>query len=135
MRGFEVSSPLFIEIGVKKIRRVYLNLNTYRNLHYQTNNQVKRAYAALIGRQIPKVSFDNIKITYTLYVGTLREVDISNVCSIVDKFFCDAMVTRGVIVDDNYKFLKEVVYKYGGLDRENPRVMIKVEETESEETT
>lgn len=128
MRGFEVSSPLFIEIGVKKKRRVYLNLNTYRNLHYQTNNQVKRAYSALIGRQIPKVSYDNIKITYTLYIGTLREVDISNVCSIVDKFFCDAMVTRGVIVDDNYKFLKEVVYKFGELDRENPRVVIEVEE-------
>ena len=133
MRGFEVSSPLFIEIGVKKKRRVYLNLNTYRNLHYQTNNQVKRAYSALIGRQIPKVSYDNIKITYTLYIGTLREVDISNVCSIVDKFFCDAMVTRGVIVDDNYKFLKEVVYKFGELDRENPRVVIEVEEVTSED--
>ena len=133
MGGFTVSSPLFIEIGVKKKRKVYLNLNTYRNLHYQTNNQVKRAYSALIGKQIPKVSYDNIKITYTLYIGTLGEVDISNVCSIVDKFFCDAMVTRGVIVDDNYKFLKEVVYKFGDLDRENPRVMIDVEEVTSED--
>lgn len=130
---FNVVSPLFIEIGVTKKRKIYLNMNTYRNLHYQTNNQVKRAYTALIGKQIPKVTLNKIKITYTLYVGTLRALDIANVCSVVDKFFCDSMVTRGVIEDDNYNFLTEVVYKYGGLDRTNPRVDIEVQEIEERE--
>ena len=71
--------------------------------------------------------FKNCRITYTVFKGDRRRFDIANVCSVVDKFFCDAMVEAGKLPDDNAKVIDQVVYKYGGIDKGNPRVEIQVE--------
>ncbi len=68
-----------------------------------------------------------IRLTYTVYPKTRAELDVANVCSVVDKFFCDVFVSEGKIPDDNYKFLKEIDYRYGSVDKLNPRVEIKIE--------
>jgi hypothetical protein len=73
-------------------------------------------------RTLPK--FDRIKIVYVLYVKTRRQTDISNVLSIHDKYFCDALVEFGKLEDDSYTFLPEVTYTFGGHDKDHPRVQI-----------
>ena len=72
--------------------------------------------------------FDRIALVFTLYPKTRLLTDISNVCSVHDKFFCDALSEFGKIEDDNYKFLPEITYRFGEVDKENPRVEIEIKE-------
>lgn len=56
-------------------------------------------------------------IRYYLVIGTRREVDVANVCSVVDKFFSDALVDHNCIPDDNYKYLKGVSFEFAGYEK------------------
>lgn len=91
---------------------------------------MKVKYSELMQSEIAKVPplADKIKITYRLFPKTKRLVDVSNVCSVVDKFFCDALVQSGCIPDDNYKYLPKVEYEFGEVDKNNPRVEIEIQE-------
>lgn len=121
---FTISSPL--SIPVTKNKGISLNLNVYRNTYYQNLNKAKRNYELFLEPEIEKLPFlvQIDCITYTLYTRTRRRIDISNVCCIVDKFFSDALVMFHKIEDDNCNFIKEIRYKYGGIDKNNPRVEI-----------
>lgn len=115
-----ITCPLFTEIGK---RRIHLNLNQYRNLHYQINNKAKIEFAKLIYDQVAKVqSARTIEIVYTLFPGTSRLCDVPNTCSIVDKFFSDTLVKLNKLPDDNYLHLPRVIYQFGEVDRGNGRV-------------
>ena len=69
-----------------------------------------------------------IEITYILYPKTKRLCDVSNICSVVDKFFCDVLVSLGKIEDDNYRYLPKISYEIGEVDKDNPRVKIIIKE-------
>jgi Holliday junction resolvase RusA-like endonuclease len=118
MREINVEMPIQVEIGVKKKRKYFLNLNLYRNNHMHVNNNIKREYARIAHGVLPnwKTPMENIEIEYTLYLPDKRKRDISNVLSVVDKAFCDSLTTHGLIPDDNYQHLKKVTYMYGGMD-------------------
>ena len=112
-----------------KTKDFILNLNVYRNTHYQTLNKVKINYKEAVKPQIAKLpKYGKIALVFTLYPKTRLLTDISNVCSIHDKFFCDALVEFGKIEDDNYKFVPEITYRIGHVDKENPRVEIEIKE-------
>ena len=97
--------PLYVDLGKRKRKRYYFNLNNYRNWHYQVNNHLKRSYKALVAPQIKNKVFRYVKLTFTLYRTDKRRVDRSNVLSIHEKFFCDALVESGCIIDDNDNYL------------------------------
>ena len=120
----EIDLPIGIKIGRKNCA---LNLNFYRNAHYQTLNKMKVEFSKVIEPELDKLpSFKSIDLTYTLYPKTKRLCDISNVCSIVDKFFCDALVNKGKLPDDNYQYIKDIKYTFGSIDKDNPRVTVKI---------
>ena len=118
MRKIEIQMPISVEIGIKKKRKFFLNLNLYRNNYMHTNNNIKKEYARIAHSFLPQwdVPMQEIELEYVLFLPDKRKRDISNVLSIVDKFFCDALTTHKLIPDDNYEHLKKVVYKYGGFD-------------------
>jgi len=121
-----LTSPLYVMQS--KTKKFYLNLNVYRNAHFMVLNNTKRAYAEVMKQQVESLSkLDKIRITYTLYPKTKRLADISNILSIVDKYFCDCLVNFGKIEDDNYLYVPEVNYRIGCVDKHNPRVDIKIE--------
>ena len=104
-----------------------LNLNQYRNSHYFVLNRAKMDYKAIMKEQIEQLpEFEQVSIQYTVFLGSQRKTDISNVCSVVDKFFCDALVEFGKLPDDNYNCIKNVKYCFGGIDKLNPRVEIQI---------
>lgn len=135
----------------KTDKKYMLNLNVYRNLNYIVNNQMKAAFADEIARlnSIPKpgqllmsgtwVIVNDLhpfreygikppyRFTYTLFQESKRKTDVANVCCVVDKFCCDSLVSLGVLPDDNHNIIKEVVYRYGGVDKDKPRVELQVE--------
>lgn len=120
----EIDLPIGIKIGRKNYA---LNLNIYRNAHYQTLNKMKVEFSKVIEPELMKLpSFKSVDLTYTLYPKTKRLCDIANVCSIVDKFFCDALVNVGKLPDDNYEYLKNITYSFGSIDKDNPRVTVKI---------
>jgi len=117
------SVPIMLEVGVNTKKKYYLNLNGYRNWQFQLNNQLKKLFKITVAEDIRKLSrVDNVcKVTYTIYYSTKRAFDIDNIGSVITKFTHDALVEFEILEDDNYNFVNEIVYKFGGVDKDNPR--------------
>ena len=109
-----------------------LNLNIYRNAHWNQLHKAKLAYTKQFLGLNPHVldwKIDNpCAISYTLYPKTQRECDISNVLCVVDKFVCDILVEYGILKDDNFKHLPTVTYQFGAIDTDNPRATLRIDE-------
>src|SRR5690606_16415623 len=115
-----ISLPLRIPISKKK--KFSLNLNYYRNAHYQELNKAKNKFTELVLdkiKHLPKM--EGCSLEYVLYPANRQRCDVSNVCSIIDKFFTDALVTYNRLEDDNYKLVPKVKYSFGAIDPKNPR--------------
>ena len=120
-----ISLPLAVK--QTKTKNFSLNLNVYRNTHYQTLNNVKVNFQKQVAPllvQLPKLS--QISLSYELYPQSNRLCDIANVCSVVDKFFSDTLVNLGYIPDDNYQHVLGVQYLFGSVDPKNPRVEVTI---------
>ena len=123
----KIISPLYIDLPRvrSKDKRVYLNLNTYRNLHYLVNNQVKKAYLEAIREQVTgKVIVTPVEITYRVLKGSKRRLDKMNVISVVSKYLLDDLTEMGCWTDDNDDFVKTETILPTEYDKENPRVEI-----------
>lgn len=128
----KITSPLYIDLPrkTKKDKRVYLNLNVYRNLHFQINNQVKKEYLEIVKNQIEGKKIETpVEITYQVFKKTNRTLDKMNVVSIVSKFLLDAITELGGWIDDNDEFVKTETILPTELDRLNPRVEITIKTT------
>lgn len=130
-----VTCPLFIDLPRKRgpAKRIHLSQNVIRNAHFQIQNAVKHAIKELVWRQLSD-SFQGIRLNepveleIKLFKDKSRRADLSNFCSIIDKYATDALVEYGIISDDNMKVLKKVTYIFGGFDDANPRAEITIRE-------
>lgn len=111
--------PTYSFSGKKKL---YLNLNQYRNWHYAVNSNVKRNYSLAIQDKLDFAFTGEISIHYDYYAPDKRVRDLMNVVSVVDKFFQDAMVVRGCILADDTSIVKNISVRYKGIDRSNSRI-------------
>lgn len=129
---YQVNSPLEIQYGWDKEGRpkiFSLNMNIYRNFNRFSLGKAKDAYSELMSKQVKELPwFNRIEIRYVLFTGSKRKVDVSNICAIVDKFFCDVLTKEKKLSDDNYSILPKVSYEFGGIDVNNPRVEIYIKE-------
>lgn len=122
--------PLSVEYRfhkkLNKFIKFILNLNNYRNLYYSSLNTTKIKYKELINPILdtiePIVDNSELEFIYLYYSKSKRLFDISNPCSILDKYICDAIVEKGIIPEDNISIIKKVSYEYAGIDKLNPRV-------------
>jgi Holliday junction resolvase RusA-like endonuclease len=71
-----------------------------------------------------KVTDYPIALTMVFYNGDLRRHDLDNQSSSI----LDTMVKAGVIEDDNQKYVDCITLQYGGVDRENPRCEVFLDE-------
>ena len=127
-----VSLPIFIETGVKKKKKHYLNMNNYRNWHHRVSNQLKKVYTMQVGKlqefqDLPRIT-TKCKLTYYIYYPTKRKFDVDNIGAVSGKFFQDTLVNFHKIEDDNYDWIPEIIYKFGDIDKDNPRVDVVIEE-------
>ena len=118
-----------ISVNVSKNKKVPLNLNTYRNLHFQANNKAKHELLAAIKMrsffdgQMPQPPFEFI---YKIYRKDKRRSDLMNIGSVLDKYVSDALVTLGYISDDNTDIIKKVTIIDGGVDKNNPHARLEI---------
>jgi Holliday junction resolvase RusA-like endonuclease len=120
--------PLYI---VRSNKKRYLNLNNYRNWHFHLSNQIKKDYKNLVNSEMQKhrlIKFKKISLEFVLHKGNKGKIDRSNALSIHEKFFCDALVELGFLIDDNDSFIESTHYYTGEIDKINPRVDIKITE-------
>ena len=119
--------PLSVPVTSRK--HWILNMNNYRNAHHQTLAKAKKVYAKLLSAQIRDLPwFAKAEVYFTLYPSSKRRTDLSNVCSIHDKFAMDAIVTGGKLDDDNMTIVVGSHYRPGTIDRKNPRVELELVE-------
>jgi len=126
----KINLPLSVTLPrkTKEDRKVIINLNNYRNWHYIISNDVKERYKEALRYTLMGLKFPGkIKLHFVLFQGSNRRVDRANVLSIQEKFFCDALVHYGCIVDDNDNFIEETRYTTGGVDKNNPRVEVYID--------
>lgn len=127
-----ITVPLSVPVSKRKF--FPLNLNIYRNAHYQTLNKAKTVFTDNVITRLRKIPVQKkIALTYTIFFPNNRKADISNIGSIVDKFFSDALVDAGIIPDDNYTYLPHVQFFFGGIDRIDPRVEVTITPIDFEE--
>ena len=127
MYQIKVPTVIYLPKKTKPDKRYPLNLNHFRNAHYTENNNAKKQYKAMIVPDLLPISNGKIKIRYGLVLAQQRG-DVANVCAIVDKFFCDALVELGYIADDDYKTVVAVEYYFMGIDKSNPHCLVTIEE-------
>lgn len=129
-----VICPLHIDLPRKKgpAKRVHLSQNVIRNAHFQIQNQAKHAIKEIVWRQLSD-NFQGIRLNepveleIKLFKDKARRADLSNFCSVVDKYSTDAIVEYGLISDDNVKVLKKVTYLFGGFS-DDPRAEVTMKE-------
>lgn len=99
---FEYALPCYLNIRGKKIS---LNMNWYRNAHFQTLNASKQSYRPVAGRPFKA---DKISVKYRLFLASRRRTDVMNWVSIADKYFMDFLVVSGCIPDDSFSHCAEI---------------------------
>ena len=109
-------------------RRIYLNLNWYRNENFHVLNKVKITFAELVSKDIQHLpKFEAVHLIYEMFPGTAREFDVANVGSIVDKFFSDALVSADKLEDDNYNVVLSASYRFGGIRKGDPHCLVHIQ--------
>jgi len=125
--SYIITAPLVIVLSKKN--KFSINLNQYRNAHYQTLNRAKVIYKETIADQLIMLpEFTKIVLDIWLYPSSNRVHDLDNSLSIQCKFFLDALVEAKRIPDDNYKYVPQIHLHFGEIDKENPRAEIEITE-------
>jgi len=118
--------PYFITL---KNKRYSCNLNSYKNTHYRTTNEMKKEFKELITDDVLDLPvMDKVKVHFVMHYENNRSFDIDNFLSIVSKFACDALVELGRLEDDNFKHIVQVTGTVGSINRENPHVEMRIKE-------
>jgi len=135
MKEFTIKMPIHVELGKTKKKKYYLNLNIMRNQVGHVINNTKKEYKRIAYGTLPtNVYYENYSLIYELFLPNRLKRDVSNVCSVIDKFFNDALVELGIVPEDNYHYLRQITYKLGGYDEDRKGyVLITVKEEDYEE--
>jgi hypothetical protein len=126
-----LSAPLFVHTTKSQTKKgkFILNMNNYINTHFLKIGKAKNEYRSQMMAQIMQLpKLQKVAVRFTLYPGTKRITDQSNICCIHDKFFMDAVVWWNRLPDDNYLYHVESSYRFGHVDKDNPRVDIEIYE-------
>ena len=124
-----LKSPLRVFLPRKTMadKPYTLNFNVYRNTIFHVLAEAKRLYGVQMSQAIESLPYlEKVAVRYTLFPQSNRLTDISNVCVVHDKFFLDCLVKQGKLTDDNYNYCVEIGYKFGHVDKLNPRVDIEI---------
>jgi Holliday junction resolvase RusA-like endonuclease len=124
---FNTPFAVYLPRVKSKDKRIAMNLNTYRNLHFLVNNQAKKVYKELMKDQLDGLEIETpVEITYQVFKPSKRSLDKMNVVSIASKFFLDAVTEYGCWDDDNDDNVKTEIILPTELDKDNPRVEITI---------
>jgi len=109
----EIKVPLFVTLPrkTKPSKKVWLNLNVYRNLNKFTENDCKKAFYLAIKDRLPTEKLGQIRVDCQIFKcmskkGLKKRLDKSNVYAILSKYFFDSLVENGNLSDDNDEVIR-----------------------------
>lgn len=111
--------PTKITLG----RKFYaIQLNPYRNWCSYINNKLKQTYSDSLQDTLSKFQplSGTVRLSYTLVVKDYRRRDLDGMTFIVHKFFADALVTAGLIKDDNCFIVNKIDFECIGVAKDLP---------------
>jgi hypothetical protein len=73
-------------------------------------------------------TFEKISLELVMYPKTKALFDVGNIGSITEKFFLDALCEFKKLPEDNYLYCPSVTYRFGAIDKTNPRVEVHIYE-------
>lgn len=122
-----ISVPLYLPttFKVNKNNFATLNLNNYRNWHYQTSNKVKKTFKEYVKKDLEWKEF-TVPYWLSMTIYYKRISDLDNWEAVITKFFNDALVELWCVPDDNMKYYTKKDIKVWWKDVENPRVEIDI---------
>lgn len=94
-------------------RTLIISSKAYKKWH-------DRAISQLSAKQAVAGQISGVELIF--YPSTKRKFDLSNHTESI----MDLLVDAGVIEDDNYSIVPELIIKFGGQDKENPRCEITI---------
>lgn len=124
----EFTLPIYgVITTTKNNRNKALTLNWCLSADNWAYGSAKKKFSAMIREQIEAHDpiEGKIAIRYTYYAKR-RGTDLDNFTAIVCKFFQDCLSSGGLISDDNTNVIVSSSYRFGGLDKDNPRVTAEV---------
>lgn len=125
VQDIQITLPIWIKSGKKKI---YLNLNQYRNWHYQVSNNIKKKFKEQVGGNLDFSILGQVEIDYVYYAPDKRKRDLMNVIAVADKFFQDALVETGCIETDDTDTVVKITSLFGGIDKEDARIVATIKQ-------
>lgn len=82
----------------------------------------KIAELQILAKGIPEKPYENITAHITIYAPDKRASDLTNKAESI----MDLLVDTGVIKDDNWFVCPLILLQFGGVDKENPRAIVKL---------
>lgn len=123
-----------LEIEVSRNKKFIMNMNKYRNAHWDLMSKAKANFNKMIedfnlNDGTDGFPFQNpVKFTYKYYPKTGKSYDRMNVLSVVDKFTCDSLIKVGILIDDDYRRVLTPDFIHMRVDKQNPRMEIMINE-------
>ena len=118
--------PIYWNNGKKTI---LLSQNWYRNAFFYEQNRAKQEFHELVAHQLQGTQ--RLAGLFTLELSLYYKnpnCDLSNVCSIIEKFTLDALQQHGIITNDSVKYHLGSLTRVAGQDKVNPRCEIIIQE-------
>lgn len=117
MKSLIIELPIRIKKNKNKNNQYHsINLNQYRNWHFQVETNIKKKYKEIIKTKLPEdITFNKVEVEAQLYlklhnkdgsISSLRK-DKGNVYSVCSKYVFDCLVENNVLTDDNDFIIKK----------------------------
>lgn len=125
MSDYTFELPIYGMIKqTKSNRNSAMTFNWCRAAKCWTYDAAKKKFKKHMEPQIKQFEPIDLKIRIKyVYYAKRKGTDLDNFVSVVKKFFQDSLSEHGFIPDDNTNYIIKSSEEYGGIDKENPRVM------------
>ena len=105
----------------------FIDANRIGRGRWNKGNAMKQRDMKLIADQLPKWHTDRpVRISYFYFCPNAKK-DLDNVSGYFHKVFQDALVQRGVIPNDSWKYIKGFSDDFH-IDKANPRIEVEITE-------
>ena len=127
--------PLYLRVGVKRPKNVWLNLSNYRNWQHHQNNDYKKKFKQAISLELQglKKMEGIVDFKIEVYYPTRLKRDLDNSMSVLTKYTLDALVESGILPEDNIDHIRSIYGRFGGFDKQRPRAVITLSSEDTED--
>ena len=123
----ECPTYVVLPMKTKKDKKISINLNTYRNLHFLVESKAKKLFKEIMRKQLEGIEIQTpVEVSYKVYKASNRRLDKMNVISITSKYLMDAITEFGCWEDDDDTNIKKEILLPTEVDKNYPRVVVEI---------